>query len=346
MRVHIRNQMEASGLRRILDKLRGFSHPMLDRQLDSYDSQTQLDMSELQETYQTDALEDMSDPYEVLRAVLVAVEGTRAQDFLLSALKHLLLVPDDAETKVRYYRLLDKLVTSVVMDRKMGQHAIEGDFSQMFGSSVEEVVSRFTDQDRLQKAIDEAQMYKAQAGKFKTEKAALEDQILEQQGGLVSQLKTQLARTEEDLRVSRQATDALNHRMEDMEAQYTDKIAELETQIRELFKMLQEARMLEIVEDEHGVLDRRELVALMQKKMERTRTVYALEGRSLEGQSPKEPHQGLRSSRGASGDKRPSALRASAFEDAADETVRAHIEEALANGASVSHAGRFFCICD
>lgn len=346
VRVHIRNQMEASGLKRILDKLRAFNHPMLDRQLDSYDSQTAMDVSELQENSNADVLEDLSDPYEVLRAILLAVEGTRAQDFLLSTLKHLLLVPDDPETKVKYYRLFDKLITSVIVDRKMGHNAFEGDFSALFGTSVEEVVSRFTDQDRLQKALDEVQVHKAHASRYKAEKAALEDQITEQQGGLVIQLKTQVARTEEDLRVSRQATDALQHRLEDMESKHAAKVSELELQIRELFKMLQEARMLEMVEDEHGVLDRRELISLMQKKMERTRTIYALEGRAYGNEQGSKKQKSTSSEATDRTSHAPSisktdgtstpAYRASAFEDAADETVRAHIEEALANGASVS----------
>jgi cytokinesis protein len=331
--------MESAGLRRILDKIRAFSHPVLDRQLESYDSQAQSDLLELQDSLAHDELEDLQDPYEVLRAVLLNVEGTRGQDFLISALKHLLLIRQEGEKKVRYFQLVDRIITAVVMDNK----ALDADFATVLGTSVANVIERFSDQDRLQKALDEAATFKAHADRLNLEKVELEDQISQQQGGLVHQLKSTVARTEEDLRISRSATESLETRLESTERAHREKEAELELQVRELFNMLKEARMLEVVEGDSGVLDRRELMEQMEKKLQRTKTIHALEGRTASKVPDKKPaavppplpRDTLQVDTGAANQITDSASpRKSRFEDAEDDTVRLHIEQSLAANAA------------
>lgn len=338
LRIHIRNQMEASGLRRILSKLEAFNHPLIDKQTEEYEAQAEHDMKSLQELCHWEEARDLSTPDAVFHALMLSVWETRAQDFLLSALKHLLLIPDDIESKVRYHRLFDRLVSSIVMDRNAANQALEGNFSSMFGTSVEDVINRFTDSDRLQQATEEAAAFKQKNSRLKSEKAALEDQLMQQQGGFVDELKSQLTRAEDDLNTSRQASQSLQDHMEDIEKTHAAKVAELELQIRELFRMLQEARMLEVIEDENGILPRRELLSLMKKKLERTRTVYALEGKSREGRQSQKPGEAASEADLEEEESQGSraAARRSAFEDANEEDVRAHIEEALANGASVS----------
>jgi len=313
--------MEASGLRRILDKLRSFNHPILDRQLDDYDSQTQFDLTELQENFDQDVLEDMSDPYNVLRAILSSVEGTRAQDFLISMLKHLLLIRQQGDSRVRYFQLIDRLVTNIVLDRK----ALDSDFAKVIGSSVADIASRFADQERLQQALEDLARLRTEHQQIQQEKEDLEEEASSSQGGVVGQLKVQLSRAEEDLRVSRQTSGALESRITNLEKTYREKEQLQEMQVQELFSMLKEARLLDNVDvDEGSILDRRELLALMEKKLERTKTFYALEGKTLEGQAAS------RSAKSSAKSQISTATRQSAFEDAEDEAVRQHIASRIA----------------
>lgn len=73
--------------------------------------------------------------------------------------------------RVRYYQLLDNLITQVVLDRK-GLSA--EDFTGGFGWSVASLVDKFAEQDQLAKAIAEAK-----EAKQKYEQAIKEKQDLE-----------------------------------------------------------------------------------------------------------------------------------------------------------------------
>ena len=327
-RIHLRNQMEASGLRRILEKLRAFRHPTLDRQLSGFEEVAASDNELLRESYDRNILQDVSDPYDVLRAVLSSVEGTRAQDFLISALKHLLLIREEGETRVRYFQLIDRLITTIILDGK----AVETDFTQLLGRSVAAVIGRFSDMDRMQAAVDDAAKYKSQLVQVQQDKKELEDELEAKQGGLVGQLKNKLGRTEEDLRTSRLTTNSLEAQIAAQEQQQREKEAYFEIQINELFNMLKEARMLEAVEDDSGILDRRELLALVGKKIERTKAIYALEGRAMTNDGSRKSKSSLGVDQGP---EEPSkSPRRSRFEDAADEIVRQHIEDSLAANAA------------
>ena len=327
--------MEASGLHRILEKLRAFQHPVLDSNLRIYDEQASYDIAELKENFDQDVLNDIGDPYEVLRAILSSVEGSRAQDFLVSTLKHMLLIRQQGDQRVRYFQLIDQLVTSIVLDRK----ALDGDFSKVLGTSVADLTSRFADQERLQQALEELASVKITAQRLRNAKEDLEEEISNNQGAGSSHTQEQLSRAEEDLQVSRQTTAALESRLVSLERLFKDKESVQELQIQELFTMLKEARMLESVDvDGTNMLDRRELLALMEKKLERTKAFHALEGRNMEADTE-------RKGKSSAGSQASNITRRSAFEDAEDEAVRQHIESRLASEAPqlVSISSRALC---
>jgi len=111
--------MEAAGLGRILEICKGFHYVGLDTQLAKYEELLEKDHKQLLQNFNQDILQDMTDPYDVYRAILSSVEGTDAFKYFLSAMQHLLLVrADDDEVKTRYYQLVDSLVTSMVLDKK------------------------------------------------------------------------------------------------------------------------------------------------------------------------------------------------------------------------------------
>lgn len=75
---------------------------------------------------------------------------------------------------MRYYQLLDNLVTQIVLDRK---GLSSDDFSGNVGWSVASLVEKFAEQDQLQSAIAEAKDAKKMYEKAIKEKQELEMEI-------------------------------------------------------------------------------------------------------------------------------------------------------------------------
>ena len=336
--------MEASGLSRILDKLRSLNHSELDRQLDAYEERAENDHEEFVRSFKEDTLRDFQNPWDVLRAILSSVEGSRAYDFFVSSLQHMLFIKQEGEARVRYFQLIDSLITSIVFDRK----PIDKDFSSVVGTSVATLAAKFADQARLQEVEEELTVFKQVNNKLKREKKELEQEVGRREEGLVGELKSQVFRYEEDLAVSRQSTDLLKSKMASMEQAHRDAMSQQDLQIREMYNMLRESRTLESVQDDEGVLDRRELMALTQKRIERQKAIQRLEGRHLSKPGPGE--QGAWKAIANGLERSPSSdkvsdknqpgnrdTRKSMFEDADDAAVRQHIEKSLANGVAHLH---------
>lgn len=356
LRMHHRSQMDAAGLRNILAKCRAFSFQALDKQLDALDELFELDQQQLMAQFDQNILRDMTDPSDVFRTILASIKGTQAYEFFVSAMQHLLLIREEGEMRVRYYQLIDSLITQVVMDKKQ---SFSDGLSQTIGVSVARLVAQFGEHDRAQKAEQEATDARVQLGRVKLEKEALEEELSQAEQGLVGKLKERVAALEEKLRVSRQTTDALQGRLNDQKREYDDQIDQLEVQIMELFKMLREARSLDDVLGSGRSKDRKELISQISTQIERKKTIGILEGRkkrrgpghigdsdydSDETGSDVESLPPLKSmqlgrtkgrSKGYSKTQNGDTVngRSSQFMDADEERVRLHIEESLAAGA-------------
>jgi cytokinesis protein len=178
---------------------------------------------------------------------------------------------------VHYYRLIDSLVTDVVMDKKLA--GVE----QRMGHSVEQIIAQFNEADRYQAAEAEAAEVRGIAARLKLEKEALEAEIAQGQDGLVGSLKSQLERMEEKLNVSRETTSRLQGQLVTQKVGYEDQITQLETQIMELFRMLREVgKGMETILD-GGAMDRKTLVQQLEKDFQRRKTISILEGREGHG---------------------------------------------------------------
>lgn len=99
IRVHIRNQMNACGLQRILDKMAEFNNDQVTRHINNFHQMADNDNEEIMEIYNDQMINNMSDPRDVFECILSSVEGTRSYDFFLSAIQHLLLIRDGVEDR-------------------------------------------------------------------------------------------------------------------------------------------------------------------------------------------------------------------------------------------------------
>jgi cytokinesis protein len=274
LRIHHRSQMEAAGLYRLLELLRGFGHTPLDKLLRIFQQTLDEDERKLRERLDQEFLKDLRSPEDVFRAIQAKTENLKAKDYLLSTLQHLLLIREDGPALTQYYQLIDSIVADVVLDKKLAGA------EHRFGQPVEQIIARFNEADRLQAVEDEAAEARAYALQLKLEKDALDAEISQGVDGLVGKLKEQIARLEEKLQVSRTSNARLQGRLETQKAGYEEQITQLEAQIMELFKMLKEVgKGVEKVFENSGGMDRRTLIGDLEKHLHRHKTISILEGR-------------------------------------------------------------------
>jgi cytokinesis protein len=279
LRLHHRSQMYASGLTRILELCASFGVPTIDGHIKNINQVLQEDAQKLQERLDQEILKDLENPQDVFNAISSKTKGSKAQDYFLSMMQHLLLIREDGQPLVHYFQLLDSIVTDVVMDKKLAGA------EQRLGYSVERIIAQFNEADRYQTVEDEATEARAMAMRLKLEKEVLEEEISQGHDGLVGSLKAQLAQAEEKLRLSRETNSKLHNQLESQKVSYEEKIAQLEHQIMELFRMLKEVGNGVETILESGGMDRKTLVEKLERNFQRHKTISILEGRQGRGGS-------------------------------------------------------------
>ncbi|KAH7921499.1 hypothetical protein BV22DRAFT_1096436, partial [Leucogyrophana mollusca] len=274
VRLHHRAMMEASGLQRIVTLCREFAVPPMEKQLDDLRDMLEEDEQKLRERFTQEALRDMGNAEDVWKALCLRTDNSCAKDYFLSMLQHLLLIRAEGPEMVKYYQLLDSIVTDVVMDNKLAGA------EQRLGNSVQRLIGQLNEAERYQSVVDEAAEARAQALRLKLEKDALEEEVGQGYGGLVGQLKNKVVHLEQKLGVARETTSRLQGQLESQKAGYEEQIAQLEAQIMELFRMLKEVGkgVERIIESNSGSMDRRTLIETLNKHLERTKTINILEG--------------------------------------------------------------------
>ena len=270
--------MATAGLRRLVELCRVFNFDQLNTQLNALQETIENDEKELRERLDQDVLRDMTDIGDVYAALKSRTDDTRAHDHLLSILQHLLIIREDGPGMVQYYQLLDSLVTDVVMDHKLAGA------EQRLGKSVESIISQFNDADQHRVVEAEAAKMRADLRRLQLEKDALESEVMNGGDGLVGVLKGKIASLEEKLQISRDTTARLQTQLETQKSNYEEQIAQLEAQIMELFRMLKELGTdgVSKILDKGGAMDRKTLMATLEKHTQRIKTINILEGRDKE----------------------------------------------------------------
>ncbi|KAH7045424.1 hypothetical protein BKA57DRAFT_79829 [Linnemannia elongata] len=240
LRVHLRSQLTTSGLTRIISKMRDLKYDLIDRQLNIYEDEAENDYEDMIEFYNHQILHDMSDPYDVFHALLRSVESSRAYDFFLSLLQHMLLIREEGDLRIRYFQLMDAIVTQVVLDRR----GITDNFDQKLGISVNQLVGKLVDQDRLTQAIEDSKQARQELELVIRQKNELELEVGQKDDGMVSQLKANIYSLEDLLRLSRHTIQTLQAKLYDVEAQMQNKLAIQDAQLKHLLKSLQDANGL------------------------------------------------------------------------------------------------------
>jgi len=259
--------MEAAGLRKILTACESFGVSDVTKQLEILQQMLAEDEQQLQERLDQQILGSFTNLQDVYNVVLTRIKDTKAEDHLLSMMQHLLLIQEEG-SMVHYYQFLDSLVTDVVMDKKLAGA------EHRFGHSVERIIAQSNEVDRLRTEANEA---KTQAMHLKVEKETLENQVSLGEEGLIGNLKIQLTQQEEKLKNSRETASRLQGQLATQKLEYEERIAQLEAQIMELFRMLKEVGVEALMD--HGSTDQKAFIQNLEKTFQRRRTINILEGR-------------------------------------------------------------------
>ena len=273
-RVHLRSQMTASGLPRIMAKMRELSTPDLDVQMSVYEKNAAADQEEMMESFHQSTVKDLNDPQDVFRLVMDRVQDSRAKDFFMSALQHLLFIQRDGADLVHFYQLIDSMISTVVMDRDGA--ATNADLESLMGTSLNNVLDRFADQDLLERLQHELKDAHAFLRSRDAEITQLKAQIHESAGGLVGHLQTQIRELQHDLDLSRENTISMQQDMDEMERSYVDRILGLELELRESTSLLRQAQDTKQNDPSFSHFNRQVLRDSLERQVERSRTIRKL----------------------------------------------------------------------
>lgn len=182
-------------------------------------------------------------------------------------------------TRARYFQLIDKVVTQIVLDRK----GLAEDVSSGYGMSVVELVEKFTEKDQVQKALQEAKEARDLYEKTVKEKKKLELELSLKGDGVVSQLKAKTTSLEDLLRISRHTISILQSKLSDVQQEYQESLARMDERLRMFHQAVMEANPSSDSNDPGNrassfVMTREELI----RAYDRLRAQDRLEGQEVE----------------------------------------------------------------
>ncbi|ELR03447.1 hypothetical protein GMDG_06180 [Pseudogymnoascus destructans 20631-21] len=295
LRVHIRAQFTACGIKRILTKMEGFQYEYIDKQIEKFRQNEAIDYEDLLERENSGMkdgeepeVQDLSDPTQIVNAIMQKVNGSRTQDYFVSALQHLLLIRDnDGEERLRMFQLVDSMLSYVAMDRRLP----DMDLKQSLNFTVQSLLDKLHTDSEARQALDEAQEARQVADAAMAERDEAKAQIELGADGLVAKLQRQLDEQAQVIEVQRRQADGLKSELENMHSVRAKESQRNELETRELYLMLRDAQDIAASkgtknglgesDPQHmkGILDRERLMDRLEMQLQRQKTQYKLEGR-------------------------------------------------------------------
>jgi cytokinesis protein len=295
LRVHIRAQFTACGIKRILTKMEGFQYDVIDKQIErfraneaiDYEDLLERDNSSIKDNMEGD-VKDLNDPNQIVDAIMQKVQGSRTQDYFVSALQHLMLIRDnDGEERLRMFQLVDSMLSYVAMDRRLP----DMDLKQSLNFTVQSLLDKLHTDSEARQALDEATEARQVADSAMAERDEMKSQVELGADGLVKRLQKQLEEQAQIIEVQRRQTDALKGEVENINAARAKELQRNELETRELYLMLRDAQDIAASNaakgtsgasdpsQMKGILDRERLMDRLEMQLERQKTQFKLEGR-------------------------------------------------------------------
>jgi cytokinesis protein len=298
LRVHIRAQFTACGIKRVLTKMEGFQYDVIDKQIERFRTNEAIDYEDLldrENSSMKDSVEgevkDLNDPAQIVDAIMQKVQGSRTQDYFVSAMQHLLLMREnDGEERLRMFQLVDSMLSYVAMDRRLP----DMDLKQSLNFTVQSLLDKLHTDSEARQALDESIEARQIADSAMAERDEMKAQIELGADGLVQKLQKQIDEQAQVIEVQRRQMDAMRAEMQNIQTIRAKEAQRNELETRELYLMLRDAQDIAASNaakggsaalgesnpaQMKGILDREKLMDRLEMQIERQKTQYKLEGR-------------------------------------------------------------------
>ncbi|KAJ0117075.1 Cytokinesis protein sepA [Diaporthe amygdali] len=296
LRMHIRAQFGACGIKRILTKMEAFQYDLIDKQIERFRNNEAIDYEDMLERENSsikDSIEgevkDLNDPVQIADAIQSRLQGTKTQDYFISALQHLLLIREgDGEERLRMFQLVDSMLSYVAMDRRLP----DMDLKQSLNFTVQSLLDKLHTDSEARQALDEALEGRQIAEAAMAERDEMKAQLELGADGLVAKLQKQLNEQARFIEAQRRQADSLKSELENIQNLRAKEAQRYELETRELYLMLRDAQDVaasnaakggsNAAEDParmQGILDRERLMDRLAMQIERQKTQFKLEGR-------------------------------------------------------------------
>ncbi len=310
LRCHIRAQFIGCGIKRILVKMESFQYDVIDKQVAKFRENEAIDYEDLLQregSSMVDSIEgevrDMTDPMQITDAIMSRVQGTRTQDYFISAMQHMLLLRENnADERLRMFQLVDSMLSYVAMDRRLP----DMDLKQSLNFTVQSLLDRLHTDDEARIAFDEATESRQIAEAALAERDEMAAQVSLGADGLVSKLQKQIEEQAAIIEMQSRQAEALKSEVAELQRIRAQELQRNELETRELYLMLKDAQEVaasraakEGVVDKdpaqmQGILDREKLMERLERNLERTKTQFKLEGKVWGQQGPSDRLRELR----------------------------------------------------
>ncbi|KAF2097169.1 hypothetical protein NA57DRAFT_77423 [Rhizodiscina lignyota] len=310
LRCHIRAQFTACGIKRILTKMEDFQYEVINKQVERYRTNEAIDYEDLLERENSsivDSVEgevkDLNDPVQIADAILSKVRNTRANDYFLSAMQHLLLIRDnESEDRLRLFQLVDAMMSYVAMDRRLP----DMDLKQSLNFTVQSLLDKLYTDSEARQARDEALEARQLADSALAERDEMRIKVELGADGLVKKLQKQIEEQQQIIELRGRQNDVLKSELAELQRIRAQELQRNELETRELYLMLREANDAanssakavgkEGVDPakERGILDRERLMEKLAIQLERAKTQSKLEGKVWMQAAPSDKLRELR----------------------------------------------------
>ncbi|KKA29581.1 hypothetical protein TD95_003455, partial [Thielaviopsis punctulata] len=310
LRIHIRAQFMATGIKRILTKMESFQYEPIDKQIERFRTNEAIDYEDMMERENTSVkdnveteVKDLNDPVQITEAIQQRLAGSKTQDYFISAMQHLLLLPQtDTEERLRLFQLVDSMLSYVAMDRRLP----DMDLKQSLNFTVQTLLDKLHTDSEARQALDEALEARQIADAAMAERDEVKAQLELGADGLVAKLQKQLDEQSRFIEAQRRQAENLKAELEMSQQARAKEAQRYELESRELYLMLRDAQDVAasnaakslapgaaaeatsgrkpLAEQDparmQGILDRERLLERLQTQIERQKALYKLEGRS------------------------------------------------------------------
>lgn len=295
LRCHIRAQFIACGIKRILTKMEGFQYEVIDKQVEKFRENEAIDYEDLLQregSSMVDSIEgdvkDMTDPMQITDAIMNKIQGTRTQDYFISAMQHLLILRENnAEDRLRMFQLVDSMLSYVAMDRRLP----DMDLKQSLNFTVQSLMDKLYTDSEARIAFDEATESRQIAEAALAERDEMAAKVALGADGLVEKLSKQIDEQRGVIELQSRQAEALKSEIAELQRLRTQELQRNELETRELYLMLRDAQDVAASHARNagregqdpaqmkGILDREKLMERLERNLERTKTQFKLEGK-------------------------------------------------------------------